>query len=625
MGEKIGIGYTLTRSLERARRCGRVLFSASRRLAAPVVAMLLLFCYAPAFADPLPKTGQTFCYDASGVTIACLGTGQDGDNQAGVPWPAPRFTDNLDGSISDHLDGLMWVQDANLLLTRDPGFDADGTAGDGAVTWQTALNYVAQLNATAYLGYTDWRLPNRHELRSLADYDWALPALPAGHPFIGLPATNFPYWTSTSDATTPASAWGVDIDFGTTAIADKVATSTQFVWPVRNGAIGTISLNATGQTVCYDAAGTVIACAGTGQDGELLAGTPFPVPRFTDNLDGTVSDNLTTLMWIQDANLMLSRDPGVDTSGKGDGAVVWQTGLDYAALLNSQAYLGYVDWRMPNISELQSLADADTVGAPRLPAGHPFLNVNSSYWSSTTSTANPAMAMIALTFGEVAEGTKVSNKKSDLRFVWLVRGGTYNPPVLAPIGNQAVDEGATLNVTATATDLDGDPLTLAATGLPAFCSFTDNLNDSGSLACTPGQTDAGVYSGITVAANDGLLNDSEVISLTVAAVNVAPVLAPIGNQSVDEGAALNLTVTASDADGDALTLIAAGLPAFCSFTDNLNGTGSLDCTPGQMDAGNYPGISVTAADGILSANEVITLTVNDVNRAPVLNPIGAQS
>ncbi|HXE98165.1 MAG TPA: hypothetical protein VN642_17305, partial [Dongiaceae bacterium] len=63
----------------------------------------------------------------------------------------------------------------------------------------------------------------------------------------------------------------------------------------------TVQLPRTGQTLCYNNAGGVIPCAGTGQDGDKLAGTPWPNPRFTDNADGTVTDNLTGLIWLKNA------------------------------------------------------------------------------------------------------------------------------------------------------------------------------------------------------------------------------------------------------------------------------------------------------------------------------------
>ena len=52
------------------------------------------------------------------------------------------------------------------------------------------------------------------------------------------------------------------------------------------GTAQAVDLPRTGQTICYDVAGGVIACAGTGQDGDKLAGVAWPSPRFTDNADG---------------------------------------------------------------------------------------------------------------------------------------------------------------------------------------------------------------------------------------------------------------------------------------------------------------------------------------------------
>jgi len=52
----------------------------------------------------------------------------------------------------------------------------------------------------------------------------------------------------------------------------------------------------TGQTTCYNTSGTEISCTDTGQDGDLQKGVTSPSPRFTDNGDGTVTDNLTELM-----------------------------------------------------------------------------------------------------------------------------------------------------------------------------------------------------------------------------------------------------------------------------------------------------------------------------------------
>jgi hypothetical protein len=63
-----------------------------------------------------------------------------------------------------------------------------------------------------------------------------------------------------------------------------------------------------GQTTCFDWDGSPVSCAGTGQDGELRLGVTWPVPRFSDNGDGTVSDNLTGLIWFQVAECFGMKD-----------------------------------------------------------------------------------------------------------------------------------------------------------------------------------------------------------------------------------------------------------------------------------------------------------------------------
>ena len=130
-----------------------------------------------------------------------------------------------------------------------------------------------------------------------------------------------------------------------------------------------------GQTKCYDFAGSEISCDGTGQDAEFQSGVDLPVPRFHDNGNGTILDNLTGLVWLQDADCFSSRD--------------WQQALDNANSLAAPS-CGLSDgsragdWRLPNVKELQSLLDFGQVN-PSLSQGHPFLKLSSDYyWSSTT-------------------------------------------------------------------------------------------------------------------------------------------------------------------------------------------------------------------------------------------------
>ena len=289
----------------------------------------------------LPRTGQMTCYDSAGAVIPCAGTGQDGEIQAGVPWPSPRFTDNGDKTVTDNLTGLMWSKNVNLPGTM--------------MTWQQALDYVAGINAGIYpnLGYTDWRLPNINELQSLIDLGHGFPAFPTGHPFTGLIPADMWFWSSTT-LIYPSNAYNalaIRQNDGEIATWDKTFSATTYVWPVRGGSGGVIQLPKTGQTKCYNTSGVEITCAGTGQDGDIQAGIAWPSSRFTDHADGAVTDNLAGLMWTKDAN------PGLDYGS-------WQQALDYVAGMNAGIYpnFGYTDWRFPNKKELRSLLDADRNG-----------------------------------------------------------------------------------------------------------------------------------------------------------------------------------------------------------------------------------------------------------------------
>ncbi|WP_412071671.1 discoidin domain-containing protein [Reichenbachiella sp.] len=192
---------------------------------------------------------------------------------------------------------------------------------------------------------------------------------------------------------------------------------------------------------------------------------------------------------------------------------------------------------------------------------------------------------------------------------------TNNAPVVDGIAAQSVEEGNSLNVSVAASDADGDNLTLSATNLPTFATFTDNGDGTGTVAVVSAAGDAGVYSNITITANDGQVNGSASFDLTVTAPqagNTAPVLAAIGHQSVDEDATLNVSITATDTDNDNLTITATGLPTFASLTSNGNGSSTLAISPASGDDGVYSNIVISVTDGTDTDSETITITVNEV-------------
>lgn len=316
-------------------------------------------------------TGQERCYDTAGREIPCTGSGQDGEWQRGVALPDPRFA--CEGELArDQLTGLVWTRNANL--------------AEFPMTWQEAFVFIADMNRSQAFGCTDWRLPNRRELRSLLSHQTSRPALPAGHPFTHV----FPgwYWTSTSAAISPAHAWYVHMEGARMFFGGK--DQSFLVWPVSGTGIGV--LPATGQRLCYDSRGRQVPCAGSGQDGETCHGRPWPVPRFRTE-GKQVLDGLTGLAWRRDADL--TRGP-----------VTWADAVAAVDRLNAERLGTHRVWRLPNINELESLVDC-AAHHPALPRGAAFASVRDGYWSSTTSTFEPDWAWaLYLDKGAVGVGQK---------------------------------------------------------------------------------------------------------------------------------------------------------------------------------------------------------------------------
>ena len=186
----------------------------------------------------------------------------------------------------------------------------------------------------------------------------------------------------------------------------------------------------TGQTDCWQANGDPVLCQTciigvgctnkTGQDGMWEKGVALPKPRFTDNGDGTATDNLTGLIQLKNADCF--------------GPRTWQQALDDCNGL-SAGYCGLTDgssegdWRLPNRRELFSLihdgywgpALTNTAGTGQHTNGDPFnLNYVLPYWSSTSLIGTETQAF-TINFNRGLMDTE--NKVIDSQFVWCVKGG----------------------------------------------------------------------------------------------------------------------------------------------------------------------------------------------------------
>lgn len=329
---------------------------------------------------PIPDTMQSVCLDDSQI-ISCpaLGEayfGQDAQH-IGVQ---PSYSDNGDGTVTDNVTGLMWVKTPDL-------------NGDGEIKADDKLSYpdaVAQASDFALAGYDDWRVPTIKEMYSLMDFRGIDPS--------GYPGTDTSGMVPFIDRDYFNFNWG-DTDAGERIIDSQMASSNLYVGetPERDG----------GYLFGVNFADGRIKGYGLKLRGEdktffvmyVRGAEGYGVNDLTDNGNGTVTDASSGLMWMQ---------------GDSAEAMDWPTALAWAEAKNAEAYLGYSDWRVPNVKELQALVDydrsPDTTNSAAIDPMFDATKITNEagetdypvYWSSTTHlnfTDQPARFGSYVSFG----------------------------------------------------------------------------------------------------------------------------------------------------------------------------------------------------------------------------------
>ena len=258
---------------------------------------------------PIVDTGQELCYDTL-IVISCPQPGEPyygQDSQFnGIQF---FFQDNNDGTITDLNTGLIWQQ----FLFEDK------------LTYEDAL---AAADTFSFNGFNDWRLPNIKELYSLIDFSGATGTSAANSiPFIDTIYFVFRYGDET---------------IGERFIDAQYVSSTEYAGTTMNGDFTVFGVNfADGRIKGY---GTTMP-GGSEKlfEVRLVRGnTNYGINNFIDNLDGTITDSATLLMWSKSDN-------GIGLN--------WEESLNWIYQKNQENYLGYSDWRLPNAKELQSIVD----------------------------------------------------------------------------------------------------------------------------------------------------------------------------------------------------------------------------------------------------------------------------
>jgi hypothetical protein len=209
-----------------------------------------------------------------------------------------QYTGNVP-NYTDNGNGTVIDNVTDLMWAQD--------VSEASMTWEEAVEYCENLELG---GYDDWRLPTVKEL-------WSLRNFSQGWPWID---TDFFYLVGDGTDARQQHSWSSNAYL----VEDEYQNEQ---------VIGSPSF------IVNDWTGHIKAMSGNRFVRAVRGNTSYGINDFVDNNDGTITDNATGLMWSK------------DDSGEG---MDWEAALAYA---EGSEYAGYDDWRLPNIKELQSIAD----------------------------------------------------------------------------------------------------------------------------------------------------------------------------------------------------------------------------------------------------------------------------
>ncbi len=309
---------------------------------------------------PIVDTDQELFYDTI-VEINEPAVGDDFYGQdANYTVYVPNYQDNGDGTITDLITGLMW--------SKSPDMDGDGDIDyDDKMSYDEAIEGAESFNLA---GYTDWRVPTIKESYSLILFSGLDPSGYEGTstddliPFINTDFFDFAYGDLSADERLiDAQYVSSTMYVGTTMMGDETMFGVNF---------------ADGRIKGYG----IDPLPGQTEDKQFyvmyVRGEEYGINDYEENGDGTITDNATGLMWVQ------------DDDGEG---MNWEDALNYA---ENYEFAGYSDWRLPNAKELQSILDYSRApSVTNSPAIDPIFNCSQItdeggninypfYWTGTT-------------------------------------------------------------------------------------------------------------------------------------------------------------------------------------------------------------------------------------------------
>jgi len=259
------------------------------------------------------------------------------------------------------------------------------------------------------------------------------------------------------------------------------------------------------------------------------------------------------------------------------------------------------------------------------PLGRPVINGALGAWNTTLQPDGQYQIRLHVWLNDGTEtfdivtAIRVSNTRPTAVPTLTSTPRPNRPPAINPVPSQVLNSGQSTRLNVTATDPDGDPVNI-------FTSSSNPAIAGVQVTAAREINVAGVTAGtatITVTANDnrGGLSSTAFI-VTVQGQNRAPTINPVLGQTIEVGQTRDITITASDPDGDPLTVSAS--------SDNAN-----------IVTASAPNVSTIRINGVAVGTANVTVTANDgkggvintafqvvvgaVNRPPAVDPINGQT
>lgn len=188
-----------------------------------------------------------------------------------------------------------------------------------------------------------------------------------------------------------------------------------------------------------------------------------------------------------------------------------------------------------------------------------------------------------------------------------------NPPILMNITNKTIRTDKQYSFNISATDPDNDNLTFYDNA--TFFNFIYVDRNVELIQFTASSNDVGNHT-VNISVSDGTENDSQLVIFFIVN-NTAPVLAGIGNWTIQEDSRFTLQINATDEDNDTLYFYAN--TTIFNFTTVNRTSALINFTPSQNDVGLH-WINISVNDSPLRDYEMVLFNITLVNDSPYFDP-----